>query len=394
MRFTDDARRARLARRHGLHPGHRLDDPMAVARAMTALHATEAASVHLAVAARMNDPDVGSVEEALYEDRSLVKQLAMRRTLFAAPRDLLPALLGSASARVAAQQRSLLAQEVERHGIAPDGAAWIARASAAVLERLSDGSAVGARQLRGELPELDATTTPGPGAKKWDVPVNLGPRLLTLLGAEGLIVRAGNEGHWRTSRPTWTRMESWLGVRPEPLDPRAGYAELVRRYLTTFGPASESDVVWWLGATKAAVRAALTDLDAVPVTLDSGATGFVLPGDEAEDADVGPWASLLPVLDPTVMGWKERGAYLDPAHVPYLFDSNGNAGTTAWLDGRIVGCWVQDGDARVRVVPTGRLATRDLARLEVEAERLTAFLDGVVISSVYKSRQMKGEPLP
>ncbi len=123
-------------------------------------------------------------------------------------------------------------------------------------------------------------------------------------------------------------------------------------------------------------------------------TGFVLPGDASPDEDPGLWCALLPVLDPTTMGWRGRGFYLDPAFVPYLFDSNGNGGTTAWLDGRIVGCWVQDDDARVRVIPTAPLGIKDLARLELAAERLTGFLDGVVISSVYKSQQMKGSPLP
>ncbi|MDO5696856.1 MAG: winged helix DNA-binding domain-containing protein [Dermatophilus congolensis] len=394
MRFSDDARRARLARRHALHPEHRVADPLAAARAMTVLHATEPPSVHLSIAARMNGADVASVERVMYEDRSLVKQLAMRRTLFAAPRELLPALLGSSSARVALQQRNVIAKDLEKHGITPDGAAWIARATAAVLDRLSDGSALSARQLREQLPELEGRTTPAPGAKSWDVPSTFAPRILTLLGAEGRLVRGANEGHWSTSRPTWTLMSTWLGEVPAPLEARAGYAELVRRYLASFGPATEDDIVWWFGTTKSAVRSALADVEAMAVQLDSRVTGFVLPGDETEDPDVGEWTALLPVLDPTTMGWKARDFYLDPAHVPYLFDSNGNGGTTAWLDGRIVGCWVQDDDARVRVVPTEKLKARDRKRLDAEADRLTAFLDGVVISSVYKSQQMKGERLP
>ena len=49
MRHIDDAeRRSRLAVRHGLHPAHRLPDPVAATRAMTVLHATEPATVHLA----------------------------------------------------------------------------------------------------------------------------------------------------------------------------------------------------------------------------------------------------------------------------------------------------------------------------------------------------------
>ena len=54
-----------------------------------------------------------------------------------------------------------------------------------------------------------------------------------------------------------------------------------------------------------------------------------------------PWVALLPGLDPTTMGWKRRDWYLPPGHVPLLFDRNGNAGPAVWVDGRIVGGWVQ-----------------------------------------------------
>lgn len=389
MRFSDEARRRRLARRHALHPEYRLHGPLPVARSMVALHATEPATVHLGIAARMTRPTVASIEAALYDDRTIIKQLAMRRTLFGFDRALLPAVLGSAAARVAAQQRALLAKEIVRHGVAEDGLGWVERASAAVLARLAGGEALGAAQLRAELPELAGRTKVGPDPKKWEVSTSFAPRLLTLLGAEGRLVRAGNAGHWRTSKPSWTTMACWLGEGVRATDSRTGYAELVRRWLEAFGPGTETDLVWWLGATKAAVRLALDDVAAVPIELDSGATGFLLPEDETPEPAAGEWAALLPALDPTVMGWKERDFYLDPRHVSVLFDGNGNAGTTAWLDGRIVGCWVQRPDADVEVVPTEPLSRREASRLGEEARRLTEFLDGVVISSVYKSPLMR-----
>lgn len=94
------------------------------------------------------------------------------------------------------------------------------------------------------------------------------------------------------------------------------------------------------------------------------------------------------------MGWKERDFYLDPRLTPYLFDSNGNGGSTAWVNGRVVGCWVQDEAGRVRVIGVEPLPGRHRDLLEAEADRLTRFLDGVVIANVYKSRLMKGERLP
>ena len=82
------------------------------------------------------------------------------------------------------------------------------------------------------------------------------------------------------------------------------------------------------------------------------------------------------------MGWKERDFYLGP-HGPLLFDTNGNAGTTAWWDGRIVGCWVQDPDGVVVLNLLEDVGSEARAALDAEAARLTAWLDGHRVSTVY-----------
>lgn len=389
MRHVSDIeRRARLARRHGLSPAYRLTDPVAATEAVVALHATEPPTPYLSVAARTEGVGPDEVAAALHDDRSLVRQLAMRRTMFVFPRDLLPAVLGSASARVAEQQQRLLAKDVARHGVAEDGEAWLARAERAVLERLAEGPGASAKQLREELPELDGRTVADPD-RKWAVATPFAPRVLTLLGARGELVRGHNQGHWRVSRPLWTRMSGWLGADVEPWPEAAGYAELVRRWLARFGPGTEADLVWWLGATKSTVRRALGDVGAVAVTLDGGGTGHLLPDDLDVEPEVEPWAALLPVLDPTTMGWRDRAFHLDPDHVPHLFDRNGNGGTTAWVDGRVVGCWVQDEEGAVRVVLCEDVSAEAAARLDAEAERLTRWLAGTRINSVYASSLMR-----
>ena len=390
-RISDSERRSRIAVRHALAPAHRLTDVAAVTRAMTVLHATEAATVHLAVAARAEGVKPEDVDAELYDARSVVKQLAMRRTLFVFPRELLPAAWGSASARVATSERKRIAKAIAAGGIAPDGEAWLDAARDATLARLAAGPATTA-ELRAEVPEL-AGMVGGTTDKTYDRPVPVAPWVLTHLGLEGKALRGRNAGHWRLNKPTWTTAEDWLGVVDEPLGQDAGYAALVDRWLTTFGPGTAADIQWWLGSTKTAVTRALADLGAVEVDLDDGTTGWVHPSDE-DTGPVEPWAALLPTLDPTVMGWKSRGFYLAPEHVPYLFDTNGNAGTTAWWDGRIVGCWVQDEEGVVRLSLLEDVGPDGLAALELEAQRLTAWLDGTVIGNVYASRQMKHARLP
>jgi hypothetical protein len=354
---------------------------------MTVLHATEAPSVYLSLWARVDGLTVADVDRALYDERTIVKQLAMRRTLFVFPRDLLPAAWGSASARVAAALRTRLAKQIEQGGVAADGVAWLTTAEDATVARLADGSELSAQQLREEVPELDGRLDVGKG--KYAANVSVAPRVLTQLGVEGRIVRGRNGGHWRTARPHWTAMATWLdGGVPEPATEREGYAELVRRWLTTFGPGTEADLVWWLGGTKTAVRHALADVAAVEVALEDGRAAYLLPDDLGEEAAAEPWAALLPVLDPTVMGWKERDFYLG-THGPMLFDVNGNAGTTAWWDGRIVGCWAQDPDGRVVLNLLEDVGAAGRAALDAEAARLTGWLEGHRVSTVYPSIAMK-----
>jgi hypothetical protein len=287
---------------------------------------------------------------------------------------------------VAEQLEARLVKEVEAAGHTADGAAWLASARVDVVAALA-GRALTAQEVRKAVPALEARLDLSPG-KKYAANVSIAPRVLTQLGVEGTVVRGENAGHWRLSKPRWALMADWLGDVPPPAKEDEGYAELAGRWLRSFGPGTEDDLAWWLGATKGAVRSALAALGAVEVSLDGGGTGWLMPDDDEPVDEVEPWAALLPVLDPTVMGWKQRDFYLGP-HAPHLFDTNGNAGTTAWWDGRIVGCWVQDAAGVVEVRLLEKLPKQARTALAAEAERLTAWLDGVRVGTVYSSTAMK-----
>ena len=227
--------------------------------------------------------------------------------------------------------------------------------------------------LRDEIPALEGSIAYGEG-KSWGGNNPVGPRVLTTLSAAGKIVRASNDGGWTISRPRWASTVSWLGEEIEPRTEADGVAGLVERWLRVFGPGTVADIKWWLGSTVAATRKALVDLDAVEVDLE-GQTGFVLPDDLETTAPVEPWAALLPPLDPTTMGWFERDWYLG-SYKPQLFDTNGNAGPTAWWDGRIVGGWRQTetGEVELQLLEdVGKAGRRALAD---EATRLTEWFGG------------------
>jgi hypothetical protein len=77
------------------------------------------------------------------------------------------------------------------------------------------------------------------------------------------------------------------------------------------------------------------------------------------------------------MGWKERGWYLDPEVGAAVFDRNGNAGPTIWVDGRVVGSWVQRPDGTIAVHLLTDVDPARRAEIDAAAERLRELLGDV-----------------
>ncbi|MBT2209856.1 MULTISPECIES: winged helix DNA-binding domain-containing protein [Actinomadura] len=372
--MTIAERRARLARRHRLAPADRTDDPAAIARSLVVLHATDPATVFLSVAARSARAVPADVERALYDDRSLLRMLAMRRTMFVAPVELVPILQASTAEALADKQRRTYTRFVEKAGVVEDADAFFRDvAESAHRALLARGEATGA-QLGADEPRLRTQIDPAPG-KSYSKPTSITTWVLVTLGCEGRIVRGRPNGTWISSQYRWSPVEAWLpgGIPSVPADEAA--AALVERWLRAFGPAPLSDLRWWTGWSATAVRKALAPLDVAEVDL-GGTTGLVLADDLEPAAPAEPWAALLPALDPTPMGWQERGWFLG-GHGPSLFDRNGNIGPSLWWDGRIVGGWAQraDGEIVLRFLEDAGADAR--AAAEREAERMAAWYGGI-----------------
>jgi hypothetical protein len=388
-RFEVAERRARLTCRHHLVPACRAADTVAAAEGVVCLHATDPATVYLSVWARVGGVTVADVDAALYADRSLVKHLCMRRTLFVLPGDLFGAVTAGVSRRVAGQERRRVARDVEKAGLVDNGEAWLREAEAATLAALDRMGEATSTELRAAVELLQGSTVYAPH-KPYGGRVPVGPRVLTCLSAAGEIVRASNRGGWSSSRPAWARTSAWLGEEPAEPPEREALADLVRRWLRAFGPATVADLKWWLGSTVSAARRALADVGAVEVDLH-GEPGVVLPDDLDPVAAPEPYAALLPGLDPTTMGWYQRDWYLG-AHRAAIFDTSGNGGMTAWWDGRIVGGWNQATDGEVFLQLLEDVGADAVDALQHEAARLTDWLGGVRVAPRFPSPLSRPRP--
>ncbi len=364
-----EERRSRLGRRHFLAPGSRARDAIELAAGLVGLHATDPATVFLS--ARARGVEGAELERALYEERSVLRMIGMRRTLFVLPLELAAVVQAACTESILLTSRRRYAKLIEGGGIASDGEAWLDEVGAETLRALEVRGQAFAADLSADVPPLREKVHFGEG-KTWASSTGMTSWVLFLLAAEGRAVRGRPRGAWTSSQWCWAPAEAWLEEPLPRLEPDAARVELASRWLAAFGPATVADLKWWTGWTLTQTRAAIGAIEVVEVDLD-GVPGFVLPGDLEPEPEAEPWAAFLPSLDPTVMGWKERDWYLGE-HAPALFDRNGNAGPTVWWNGRVVGGWAgrKDGDVAYRLLED--VGADGVRAIETEADQLQSWL--------------------
>jgi Winged helix DNA-binding domain len=377
-RIDVDERRARLAVRH--HLAVSAADPVTAARGVVVLHATDPASVFLAVHARTAPVEVQAIEHALYDERALIRMLGMRRTMFVVPVELAPVIQAACTKEIAARQRRTYTKLLSEAGVG-DGA-WLREVEDSTAKALAArGEATGA-QLSADEPRLRTQLLVAEG-KPYAAKQNITTWVLFMLAADGRIVRGRPRGSWTSSQYHWAPAQTWLPDGISELPVEDSRVELVRRWLAAFGPGTVADLKWWTGWTAGQVKHALAAVGPAEVDLN-GQTGLVL----ADDIDpVDPperWVALLPALDPTAMGWSERSWYLG-RHGPALFDRSGNIGPTVWSDGRIVGGWAQRSTGEVVCRQFEDVGREVAADIETQAAKLADWIGPVRVTPRFRT---------
>jgi hypothetical protein len=378
--ITEEQRRARLGIRHHLATARRAATVEEAAGDLVGLHATDPATVHLSAWARVSGLQRATTERALYTDRTLIRMIGMRRTLFVEPLDLAVIVHASCAPSIGPRERRRMEGWLVEAGITDAPGHWLAGVEDATFAAIERLGAATASELARVVPEL-AIQIPISVGKAYQGTVGISTRVLFLLSMDGRIARGQPRGTWISSQYRWEPMDRWVAMEQRS----AAYTEasaqsiLVGRWLSAFGPGTTDDLRWWTGWTLATVRRALASIDTVEVDLGDGATGLVLADDvETPTVSSGPWIALLPSLDPTTMGWTQRDWYLGP-HRATLFDRNGNAGPTIWVDGRVVGGWGQRPDGEVVTHLLQDVGAETTVAISDRAEDLTTWLAGTRI---------------
>ena len=383
--ITDEQRRARLGLYHRLASPNPSGSVAEIAHSVVALHSSDPATVYLSVRARNSSLNIADIEASLYTDKSVVRVLGMRRTLFVVPRADVPLLVWGCAEPMVRAETTRLERMLLEAGISDDPGPWLKQAMEETLAAIREVGEAAAAELTKVVPALAHQINFGEG-RRWAGKVGVSTRVLFLLATNAQIVRSRPRGSWISGQYRWSAFEDWVEGPLPRLDRDQARADLLRRWLAQYGPGTVTDMQWWTGWPLTAVRKALEQVGAIEVGLSTG-SGYVLNEDDLP-TEPSPWAAFLPGLDSTVMGWKERDWYLG-THGPRLFDTNGNAGPTVWWEGRIVGGWGQRDNGEVAYRLLDDIGIDGGQQVEQAAEALQTWLGQTTVTPRFRTPMEK-----
>ncbi len=328
--------------------------------AMGGAHAQMMSAAELSIGVRVAGATPGDVRAALGPGGSLVKTYGPRGTVHVLPRDELPLWCGALGA-------------VPYGSSLSEGVRLDADQLEATLEAIADSLASG--PLDGDELGDAVVARLGAWAAEPLVPAFGGwwPRwrqAISIAAHRGILAFGDSRG----TRVTYVNP----GVPVEP-DTAVALRWLLRRYLSTYGPATPAHYSRWLGSGKtwAAQQFALYATETESVIMN-GVPSFVLVGDASFPAGLELGVTLLPHFDPYVIGSFPR-ELLFPGSMATRALGRGQAGVHPVLlvDGIVAGVWGtgRSGSLLTIVVEAGSPLTRSQRdELDASAERIGGFL--------------------
>ena len=161
---------------------------------------------------------------------------------------------------------------------------------------------------------------------------------------------------------------------PKAHEPVEARAEILRRYLAAFGPASRRDIGAWSMMHVPELDRALERLEPLRRFRDEqGRELLDVPRAPLPDAGIPAPVRFLPKWDNVLLAWADRTRVLPERYRKSVIRMNGDVAQTFLVDGFVAGIWRAE-DGRVAVEPFAPLSRSAQRELRDEAARLEAFL--------------------
>jgi DNA glycosylase AlkZ-like len=299
-----------------LHRPASVRDPAELARAIAGAQAQDTYAGPLSFRSRSRRLTAADIQRARTEERSLLRTWVMRMTIHLIPTDDAGWMLPLFEPGIDRWSRTRLVQL----GLS---AGDIGRALRLIAKALEDGPIT-----RTEARERVA-------AAGIELNPQTGMHVALIAVTSGVACLGPNRG----KTTCLVRREDWLG-KPPPFDRDAALAELARRYLRAFGPATDRDFAYWSGLGLREVRAGLEAISREIEEVRAGdETMLVLRAGRTRMPPKGQ-LRMLANFDTYLLGWKDRRFSVPSDHVPSVKEGGGG-----WIrpvvvrDGVVIGGW-------------------------------------------------------
>ena len=354
-------------RRHHLDQPSAANNMLAVASRLCGLHAQVMSSAEMALWARVHDLKRGAIERALWQERTLVKTWAARGTLHLLSAADLP--MWHAALRTSPRYRRPAFWK-RCFGITLDELDRLTEAIGVAL----DGRVMTREELAREVGRITGSAAFRTGLAQGGWGTILKPAAFAghLCFAPGL-----------GQRVRFTRPDKWVKPQSPPLDPNSATADLTRRFLAAYGPATYEDLGrWWGGGGITTAKQWIASLGGEVTECDlAGSQAWMLTAHAREVREAKPEksVSLLPAFDQYVIGASRHAEHLLPGDLRRrVYRPQGWVSAVLLVNGLMQGTWRHEikGD-RVEVViePFIKVPAWVRRRAADEAERLASFLD-------------------
>jgi len=342
-----------------LNEDFKTDDIIQIVKDICALHATGTATPYISLFARAKNFRREHLDEELYLKKQLGKIRCMRGTIHILTKEMIPIAYAATRRMLQKGSNSFL----EFRGVSTREYEAV---SGKILEILKDREMT-ASEIKGVLKtELNVSA------------------IVEQMCDQGLLIRSRPRKGWRDRVHKFCLFHDYF---PDIDLTLIGESEartlLVQRYLKSFGPTTENDIAWWIGLTKTETREALNNIEEQIVEVDVSDTQGSFLGLRPDEQPLRNMktperhtVNLLPILDPYLMGYKDRERYLSQRYQELVFDRSGNATTTILLDGRIVGVWdiLEDKKPLVKLLLFDKIEQSVMKQVIYEARRIGKFI--------------------
>lgn len=188
------------------------------------------------------------------------------------------------------------------------------------------------------------------------------------------VVQPTPRGIWgHAGKSALTPTEAWLADVPPA--PAASPAEIVRRFLTAFGPATVADVTTWSGISR--LRELVESLDLCRFRTEDGAELYDVPDGLLPDPDIPAPVRFAPEYENALLAYDDRSRVIADAEHEMLSGGPGGHIGTVLVDGLVRATWAvtgRDETSRLTVRPSGRLTRQERGDVETEGCRLLGLL--------------------